>query len=246
MNTSHLAPHLQAVLKHMGEGVGFRVNDRKPGDLFKIITEKYTFTLIVVNPEKQEVVILGEEEIFREPKIYVLEGANWGGSMVKVGYVLTGCYVKVRSLTQGGFLLIPAVQGFAEFDGDPSEETKAIIAQAEANRPRAATAKEIDQMKLTFWAWVDEYDWGEHKTAVHEMIKRFCFPRGQMYIAGILVQALGAGKVLAALTLLEKQYNEHWYFRPDGFRGEIITPSDDYYLRSAYAELGLEPIGKEG
>lgn len=244
MGMKCLSPQLQAVVRHMDEGVGFRVNDRKAGELFKIITKKQTFTLIVVNPDAQEVIILGDEEMFREPRIFQLEGANWGGSLVKMGYVLTGCYVKIRSLTDGGFMLLPTIQDFAEFEDEPSEATRAIIAKAEANRPREATSAEIDQMKQKFWEWVDSHNWSEHKDAVHEMIERFCFLNGQAYISGILVQALEANKVPAALKLLEKQYKEHWCYRPDQLRGEIITPSDDHYLRMAYAELGLKPAGQ--
>lgn len=246
MSMKHLSPQLQAVVRHMSEGIGFCINERKVGDLFKIITEKYDFTLIVVNPEAREVIILGEEEMFREPQIFQLEGANWGGSLVKIGYVITGCYLKIRSFTEGGFMLLPTIQDFVEFEGEPSEATRAIIAKAEAGRPREATPEEIEQMKQKFWEWVDSHNWGEYKDPVHKMISRFCFLNGQAYISGIFVQALEAGKVPAALELLEKQCKEHWYFRPDELRGEIITPSDDYYLRSAYAELGLVPAGQTG
>lgn len=246
MGMEHLSAQLQAVVRRMDEGVGFRVTERKRGDLFKIITKKFDFTLIIVNPEEQEVIILGEEEMFREPKIWLLEGANFGGSMVKVGYVLTGCYLKIRSLSEGGYGLLPMITDFAEFEGEVTEETSALIEKAEASRPRQATPDEIEDMKNKFWEIFDSHSWGDQREAVREMIGRFCFLNGQAYILGIFLQALEAGKVPAALEVLEKQWKEHWYFRPDKFRGEIITPSDDHYLRMAYVQLGLTPVGEVG
>lgn len=239
MGHPNLSPELQRALDN--EEPGFFVKTKERGSMLDLVTENHTYRVVVADPEKGELVLFGNNAGLLKPRLFQLQGSTYGGSVTKMGWLGLGMYPRLHAL-DGGLVSMSSVQSI-NFIED-AEESERLLAEAEKNRPRTATEEETAQMREKFWEWVDDHDWGEHKDWVHEFVGRFRFLNGQAYISGILVVALEAGKLEDAIRILERQFEEHWFFRPPEFRGELVTEKDAYYLEKAYQDLGLTPPGR--
>ena len=62
---------------------------------------------------------------------------------------------------------------------------------------------------------------------------------GKETMLGIMVAAYDGGKLDEAFEILEKQFREHWMYRPNKVRGSMVTDKDPLYIEDAYHKLGI-------
>ncbi len=242
MGHSYLDPGLQRFVDH--NDPGFFLKDRKAGEVFEVETSSGSvYTFVVDNPEKGEVAISSEaHEELRKPTWFSLQGSTMGGSAVRLGWIGLGLRVRLHSLTGDGLALLSETKSIRWLEGEVADKARAA---AEETRPREPTEAEVAETMSIYRKFLDELPWGKHEERAKKLIGEFSFPSGQVVIATILNLAMEAGKIEQAFSIVERDLEEHWSYRPPQFRGEFITEKDVDYIERAYRELGIEPPKNE-
>ncbi len=237
----NLSPEINDWLKQMKNSEGFDIKARKKGDMFKVTTRSGSvYTFVVTNPENQEVAMVSPDNRnskMRKPQLYVIDGATGGGSMVRVGWIGIGSYLRMRRISIGGLYTITPIQ-FITLRQEP-ELAAQIVAAAEATRPKAWTEEDKKNAEKKLRELTDEKFPADKIGPVENLINFFCW-NGKVMMLTLLIKAQEAGKLDEAFKVISKQIREHWGYRPPEIRGEFITESDVYYMQQAYLELGLQ------
>src|SRR3989344_1241223 len=142
-----LSPDIQAFIRKMETNRGFELKWLNRGVAFKLVTEHSTYMAIVANAEAGELVLHcpnSREKAFHEPTIYFLQGSTAGGSVVQLGWIGIGSRLRFNML-EGGIILMSVLSDIQFLE--PSPEIDRLLAEAEARKPREATAAEIEEMK---------------------------------------------------------------------------------------------------
>jgi hypothetical protein len=235
----NLSPSLQAFMAVVDENDGFYLKDLPAGTMIELTTQSGSlYTMVVIDPEGGELALFGGgHPKTQQPEIYILQGSTCGGSACKVGWI--GLNLRLRlNLLSGGLIVLSSLKAF-EIKTDEIQACN-IIAEAESRRPLEATDEELAEMQVQIDCLVDEKFDGDEREQVRDMTHRFNL-EGQGMMLGYFDRAQEAGKLEAALEVMERHYREHWSFRPQVARGSFITPEDIRYMKLAYTEIGLTP-----
>jgi hypothetical protein len=231
---------IQAFLDRLKANRGFALKWLTRGTAFKLITQDHDYVAVVANPEEGELALMSrdhQQPELRNPEVYFLQGSTGGGSVVQMGWI--GINSRIRFNLFGGGVLLLSLLTNIEFI-ESSEETTKLLEEAEARKPRPATPEEIEELRKKFRAeWFEPCFAGPHFDEVMELLGKFCFPNGQGVMASFLETAKEYGKLVEAIAVLKRHYDNHWFFRPAYCRGEFITQIDAQYVEAAYKELGL-------
>ncbi len=239
----NLSPEINAWIKQVEANDGFAIKDQKRGDMFKATTHSGSvYIFVVTDPEKHEVAVASPENRnpkMREPQLCVIDGATNGGSMVKVGWIGIGSYLRMYPMT-GGLYTITPIQ-LITLRQDP-ELARSITEKAETKRPKKWTGDDKKKAEAGLKDFIRKKFPGDEVERVEDLLNFFCW-NGRMMMLTLLVKAHEAGKLETAFGVIGKQIQEHWGYRAPEIRGEFMTESDVYYMKQAYEKLGL-PIPK--
>ncbi|MFH1047639.1 MAG: hypothetical protein V1738_05020 [Patescibacteria group bacterium] len=112
--------------------------------MFEITTASGSiYTLVVSDPTTKEVVFTNPRGAFREPQMYLLQGATTGGSTIRVGFV--GLGLRLRLSGAGVLITTSPVISYRELHDRNRALT--LIAEAERRRPPAVTEERVAEFE---------------------------------------------------------------------------------------------------
>lgn len=237
----NLSPGLNAVV-HASEGKpGIDITTQQKGAMFEVETGNSKYTIVVVNPENQEVAMISNNPNIQGTDIWYLMGSGWGGSMMKVGFVAVGAQMRMRRLS-GGLIETSSVKSFSQCNNP--EEAERIVAEAESKRPRFMTEEEEQDYKAQFEKVTEEIIQKEFPSdkqeSVREMVALFGNIPAKGTVMGVLCQAQKYGKLDEAQRLLKRDFEKHWYFQPSSVAGDPeFMPLNAHRWDALYKELGV-------
>ena len=202
----NLSAGINAQIEKGNTDSGFFVNRMEPGTMIHIVARSASFTMVVVNPEENEVAMTSTVEGMEGPDLWMVMGSGWGGSLMKVGWIGLDAQMRMRRLS-GGLLESATVSSFVVLD-DPVEATR-IMEEAEARRPRVMTKEEEEEHNQRFATAVEEllvkeFDDKEVRNRAREMIGHFGNIPAKGTVVGVLCQAKKYEKLDLAFELLER------------------------------------------
>ena len=143
----NLSAKLNAIVQEGNNSPSIDIKAQKKGTMFDVIVDHIKYTIVVVDPNGQEVALTTNDPNIQEIDIWHLMGAGWGGSTIKIGYIVVGAQMRMRRLS-GGLIETSPVKSFS-FRDEP-EEAKRILDKAESRRPQMATKAEIQEYEAKF------------------------------------------------------------------------------------------------
>ncbi len=240
----NLSPELNAVVDAGEKNPGIDITAQEKGMMFYVATRNTKYTIVIVDPAKQEIAVASTNPEIPGPDIYYYMGAGWGGSMMKVGCIVVGAQMRMRRLA-GGLIETSPVKDIAFCSGGNSvKKAKQIIEEAEAKRPRVMTEEEEKDYDAKFAKAVekiitkefpaDKQDW------IREMVGRFGNIPAKGTVLGVLSQAQKHGKLDKAIQLLERDWKEQWNYQPPPVAGDPeFMPLNAHRWSALYRELGI-------
>ncbi|OGI92336.1 hypothetical protein A2933_01230 [Candidatus Nomurabacteria bacterium RIFCSPLOWO2_01_FULL_46_18] len=243
----NLSASINAQVQKGNTDSGFFVNRMEPGTMIHIVARSTSFTMVVVNPEKNEVAMTSTVEGIEGPDLWMVMGSGWGSSLMKVGWIGLDAQMRMRRLS-GGLLESATVSSFVVLD-DPAEATR-IMGEAEARRPRVMTEEEEEEYEQRFATAVEEllvreFDGEGVRNRAREMIGRFGNIPAKGAVAGVLCQAKKYEKLDLAFKLLEQDWVGQWYFQPPQVAGNPeFMPLNAHRWKALYRNLGV-PLPSE-
>lgn len=237
-----LHPKLQKFVDDLEANRGFDIKWLTRGTAFHLVTRHHTYTAIIADAEKNEVVLYcSEREEIKAPRVFLLQGSTAGGSVVRINWIGIGARLRF-SIPEGGMALLSTLENIEFIES--SAETERLLTEAEARKLQPATPEKLETARKEMWKWIAEKLAGPDYEECRKLIENFCFPNGQAIIASLLVTAREHGKLSEAIARVKRDYEKHWHYRPPEIRGEFITPSDVACLETAYRDLEL-PLPQE-
>lgn len=247
MGHQGLSTELNAIVEHSQESEGFFVKNLFVGTMIDITAGKFECTIVVVNPEGQEVALICNDERIKGPDIWIVQGSGFGGSGMKVGWIGTGGRIIMNRLAGGQAESNPVNKW--TFRDDPIEAQR-ITNEAEANRPEEMTAEEAAEHENEFNAAVEKFITETLSESIRErarkIIEEFGNEYGKNRAIDVLYQAQKKGNLDLALELLERDIRDEWLYQPPPVRGDPeFLPKNARIWLSLYAELGLSLSNEE-
>lgn len=238
----NLSPELNKAL-HLGtDNPQIDISKEQKGTLLEVTTRHHKFWIVVVDPATHEIALKGEVPKLSEPELWILLGAGFGGSMMKIGCIVQGGQVRARRL-MGGVMETSAVTSIKKLD-DPTR-AQSMINLAETRRPKELASEEYEQAKKSFEqkldAWlVKELD-PEQLGRARPHIARFENLNAKSTAASLLVGANEIKKFNEALELSEKCFKDNWYFQPPPLAGDPdLMPLNSHRWASLFQRLGIK------
>jgi len=90
------------------DGEGILIHDLEVGDVLEVQTRNAFYTLTVVDPGEKLVRVTSTNDV--DLGECVLQGSNFGGSMIKLGWVCGGTWIELIRLGPWGFKLLTLSQ----------------------------------------------------------------------------------------------------------------------------------------
>ena len=90
----NLSDEINATLDFF-DGEGVFIGDLKVGDVLEVQTNNSLYTLEVVDPDKKLVRVTSTNEAFADYGECTLQGSNFGGSCLKLGWVCGGTWMEL-------------------------------------------------------------------------------------------------------------------------------------------------------
>lgn len=233
-----LSPQIAEFVRKTRMNDGFDLREVPKDTLLKVETRDLTFFMLVLDSQQCKVALKADYPELREPQVFFHQGATGGGSMVKLGWIGVGLYLRMNP-SCGGLMTIPLVKSF-EIIQDETIAHELRTAGEKFDSEKPITKEEFDEITKEF---VVKNFPSEHQSKIQQFVDQFC-SEGKGVILGVLDRAHRAGKLQQALHVLEQQFHEHWTFRPKQFRGSFITEQDVFYVEEAYRQLGLPSPGE--
>ncbi len=241
MDHPNLSPEINAVVQAGNNNPSINITTQQKGTMFDITSGHTKYTIVVVVPEKQEVAMITDNPNIKGTDIWYLMGAGWGGSMMKIGYIVIGAQMRMRRLS-GGLIETSPIKSFSL--RDEPEEAKRIMDEAESRRPHVMTEEEERDYNAKFAEAIekiiakefpsDKQEW------IREMVGRFGNTPAKGVVLGILSQAQKHGKLDEAQRLLERDWEKNWCFQPPSVAGDPeIMPLNAHRWNALYNELGI-------
>jgi len=236
----NLSPELNAAIQ-AGDENRIDIKTQQRGMMFDVVTGHTKYTIVVVDPEKQEIAMVTDNPEIPGTDLWCLMGAGWGGSMMKIGFIVVGAQMRMRRLS-GGLIETSPVKSFSL--RDEPEEAKRIIDKAESRRPQFMTEEEEREYDAQFAEAieriiakefpVDKQEW------IREMIGRFGNTSTKGVVLGVLSQAQKYGRFDKAQQLLERDWKRHWYYQPPQVAGDPeFMPLNAHRWDALYRELDI-------
>lgn len=240
MSHPNLSPELNAAVRAGEENPGIDIKTQQKGAMFNVVSGHTKYTIVVVDPKKQEVAMKTDNSKIGTD-IWYLMGAGWGGSMIKIGWIVVGAQMRMRRLS-GGVIETSPVKSFSLHDD--AVEAKRITDEAESRRPRIMTEEEEQQQDAKFVQALEEIIAGEFpgdkQDWIREMVGRFGNIAAKGVVLGVLSQAQKYNKLDKAQRLLERDWKENWFFQPSYAAGDPeFMPLNAHRWNALYCELGV-------
>jgi len=237
----NLSPELNAAVQAGDENPGINITVQKKGMMFCVITGNTKYTIVIVDPEKQEIAVKSTRPEIPGPDIYYYLGAGWGGSMMKIGCIVIGAQMRMRRLS-GGLIETSPVKGFVPRN-DPTK-AKRIMAEAESRRPQVMTEEEERDFEAKFEKVTEELIQKEfpsnEREWIRKMVGRFGNIPAKGTVLGVLSQAHKFGKLDEAQQLLERDFEKYWYYQPPSVAGDPeFMPLNAHRWNALYRELEI-------
>lgn len=245
---SNLSPGINAILSANEKNPGIDIKTQKKGTMFKIASGHTKYTMVVVNPEKQEVAMVTDNPEIQGTDIWYYMGAGWGGSMMKIGYIMIGAQMRMRRLS-GGLIETSPVKSF--FVCNEPEEAKRIMDEAGARRPQIMTEEEEQDYNRKFAELTEKFISEEfpkkNQEWIREMVGRFGNNAAKGTILGVLSQAHKHGKIKQAMAFLERDWEKDWSYQPPSVAGDPeFMPLNIHRWEALYRELNIPKPGEDG
>jgi hypothetical protein len=233
--STELPPEITQLLEEIERDNGFDITRVPTGTMFEIDTRNgSTYMIVVTEPQKREIVLLGPHKRMRRPTIYYVRGATMPGSaVIKSGWIIRG-----RSMCFGGpgsIVTTSPVKAFRLLN-DP-ERVLELVAEAESRRLPKPTEDDRKNFEQVIKKMVDELQI-EHRARAKLFIQQFN-PQGQAMMIRIMLLANKQGRLEEALNMLDWQFESHWAYRAPEIRGSFISEVDVQYIELAYRQLKL-------
>lgn len=90
----NLSDEINATLDFF-DGEGISIKDLEEGDVLEVQTQNTLYTLRVLDPSKQLVYVTSTHPNWPDLGEQILYGSNFGGSMLKMGWVCGGTYMEL-------------------------------------------------------------------------------------------------------------------------------------------------------
>ena len=90
----NLSDEINATLDFF-DGEGVFIKDLEVGDVLEVQTNNSLYTLEVVDPVKKLVRVTSTNEAFADYGECTLQGSNFGGSMLKLGWICGGTWMEL-------------------------------------------------------------------------------------------------------------------------------------------------------
>lgn len=237
----NLSPEINAAIQAGNENPSINIENQQKGTMFDVVSGHTKYTIVVVDPEKQEVAMVTDNPKIPGTDLWYLMGAGWGGSMMKIGFIVVGAQMRMRRLS-GGVIETSPVKSFS-LRNEP-EAAKIIVDEAESRRPRVMTEQEERDNDIQFAEAVEKIitkEFPEDKQEwIREMVGRFGNIPAKGVILGVLSQALKYGRFDKAQQLLERDWEEHWLYQPPFAAGDPeFMPLNAHRWDALYQELGI-------
>jgi len=219
---------------------GFFIKNLPRGTYIRLHGHNHHYDIVVVNPEGQEVALNSNHPQIPKNKLWLLDGSDAGGSMLKLGFVGIDLQPRLRGLS-GGLIHMSAVQKIEPLSN--KEEAEAILLEAEKNRPQVMTAEEEAEHNKNFGEIIKKLvreEFPEHEGRIMELMERFGNQDAQMVLSGVFYQAKKYGKIREAFELLEKDWERDWAFQPPFIRGNPeAMPINAHRWDNFFERLGV-------
>jgi len=244
MGHPNLSPGINAFIDQLDKNKGFDLTELPENAMFEIHTQNSVYTVVVIDPKKSAIALMGTRRSYEEPDLYSFMGSSFGmtTSMLKVGWVGVGFHFRMHSI-DGQLITTTKLKNFVMIN-DP-EKAKEIREKALAKNPNAltpATEEELSQWQAAFDKQVETDFAGEHLATVQKWLSQFCV-RGKCIAVTFFIQAQKIGKLAEALATISRHHDRHWKYKAPEIRGDTFTPSDEHQWRLAYEETGV-PLPK--
>ena len=237
----NLSRSINAAIQAGDKNPGIDITTQLKGVMFEVMTGHTKYTMVVVDPEKQEVAMRTTNPEIPGTDIWYLMGAGWGGSVIKIGCIIVNAQMRMRRLS-GGLIETSPVKSLS-FPDNP-EEAKRIMDEAESRRPQFMTEQEEKEYEIEFSEITermitkefpkDKQEW------IREMVSRFGNIPAKGTVLGILSQAQKHGKLAKAQELLERDWLKYWSYQPPSTAGDPeFIPLNAHRWDALYRELDI-------
>lgn len=244
MYTDHpgLSPEMNAAIRSSEENASIDIKAQKKGTMLEVVSEHTRYTMVIVDHGKSEVAMRTDNPNIEGTDIWILLGAGWGGSMMKIGWICVGAQMRMRRLRDDGLIETSAVKGFAVCNNP--EEAKRIVEGAEINRPVPMTEEEAKKSKAEFAVVVEKIITNEFpadkQDSIREMTGRFGNMPAKATVLGILSQAHKHGKLSKCMELMERYWGRYWVYQPPPVAGDPgFMPLNARRWDALYHELDI-------
>lgn len=237
----NLSPALNAAVQAGTDNPGIDIKTQARGTMFDVVSGHTKYTIVVVDPEKQEIAMVTDNHKISGTDLWYYMGAGWGGSMMKVGWIVVGAQMRMRRLS-GGAIETSPVKNFS-LRNEP-EEARRIMDEAESRRPQVMTEDQEHDQDAQFAEAAEEIIKGEfppdQQGWIREMVGHFGNIPAKAVVLGVVSQAQKHGKLDKAKQLLERDWERDWRFQPPYAAGDPeFMPLNAHRWNALYHELGV-------
>ncbi len=204
---------------------GVFIKNLPRGALLSIVTTHNVYWIAVVDPENGEVAIEGG--ILSAPRLFQLIGSTFGGSMIKIGWVGTGMFLKCYGFQSSHVQSVRVETDLARAQRIVAEATKntAVLTKEEVRETYKAFLRENFKDPLTL-------------RRVRDILDPFCLA-GKICLSSFLKRAQDVKKIEKALEVAEGLLRESWIYQHREMRGNPYFGNNAHYLAEAYERTGL-------
>ena len=118
MNHPNLTPEINAAIRESELMGGVFIKDLPVGKTLKVRTQNTVYFIDRVSEGPEGLTIQGHPRYCKEPvKAYIL-GSNFGGSMIKIGFVGRGMYMEFSTENRRGTIITSRIKEVEEVTND--------------------------------------------------------------------------------------------------------------------------------
>lgn len=243
MGHPNLSDELNRQIDSTSGNSSFKLEYLPKSAIFEFRTQNSVYTVVVIEPQRGLIAIVGTNKDLIEPDLYIFRGSTFGGSVLKVGFVVVDMHFQA-SRVDGALFTSSNVKSFVMLNDQ--EKAKEIISKVEAqiaDASKEVTQQEVEEWTEEFTKQIENDFAGEHLDAIQKILCEFS-TFGKCMIATFFYYAKEAGKLDEAIDVMNQHFKDHWVFRPPTVRGEILTVVDAHQWEKAYTDIGIDPPEK--